>query len=84
MTDADYDYIFDEIERCEKLSLKGTSVLIVMTNITDDNNHNSILYVVVHYRIITCIYVNIIWIFILVSFIFLYSLFTDGAMFILF
>ena len=23
MTDTDYDYIMDEIERCEKLSLKG-------------------------------------------------------------
>ena len=23
MTDADYDYILDEIERCQKLNLKG-------------------------------------------------------------
>ena len=52
MTDADYDYILDEIERCEKLSLKGMWVLILTRNITDDKNHNAILYVVFHYIII--------------------------------
>ena len=35
-----------------KMSLKGMWVLIVMSNITDGNNHNSVLYVVVHYIII--------------------------------
>ena len=40
MTDADYDYILDEIERLEKLSLKGMWVLIATINGTDDNNHN--------------------------------------------
>ena len=48
MTDADYDYILDEIERHEKLSLNGMWVLIVTRNSTDDDNHNAILHVVFH------------------------------------
>ena len=32
MTDADYDYILDKIERPEKLILNGMLVLIVMMN----------------------------------------------------
>ena len=62
MTDADYDYILDEIERSENLILNGMRVLIVTRNITDDNNPNAILYVVFHYIIIKYQYVNIIWI----------------------
>ena len=46
MTDADYNYILDEIERSEKLSSKGMWVLTVTRNSTDDNNQNQILYVV--------------------------------------
>ena len=46
MTDADYDYIFDKIERREKYILNGMQVLIVTGNITDGKNHNEILYVV--------------------------------------
>ena len=42
MTDADYDYILDEIERCDFFSLNGMWVLIVTRNSTDDNNHNEI------------------------------------------
>ena len=42
MTDAYYDYILDEIERHEILSLNGILVLIVIGNITDNNNHNAI------------------------------------------
>ena len=45
MTDADYDSIFDEIELREKFTLKGMWVLIVARNSTDDNNHNTILYI---------------------------------------
>ena len=60
MTDADYDYILDEIKLSEKLILNGMRVLIVMMNITDDNNHNAILNVVFHYRIIKYQYVNVI------------------------
>ena len=60
MADADYDYILDEIERLEKMSLNWMWVLIVKSNSTDDNNHNAILYVVFHYRIIKYQYVNII------------------------
>ena len=41
MTDADYDYILDESERHEKLSLKGMWVLIVTRNSTDDNSYNT-------------------------------------------
>ena len=67
MTDADYDYVLDEIERCEKLSLKGMLVAIVTSNSTDDNNYNAILYVFFHYIIIKYQYVNIIWIFICFS-----------------
>ena len=52
MTDADNYYILDEIEHREKLSLKVMLGLIVMRNSTDDNNHNAVLYVVVHYIII--------------------------------
>ena len=40
----------------------------MMRNSTDGINHNSILYVAVHYRIIKYPYVNIIWFFIIVSF----------------
>ena len=46
MTDDDYDYILDEIQRSEKLSLNRMWVLIVMRNSTNDNNNNAILYVV--------------------------------------
>ena len=67
MTDSDCDYILDEIERREKLSLKGMWVAIVTRNGTDDNNYNAILYVVFHSIIIKCQYVNIIWIFICFS-----------------
>ena len=52
MTDAKYDYILDEIEHSEKLSLKGMWVEIVTRNSTDDKNHNVILYVVFHHIII--------------------------------
>ena len=52
MNDADYDYILDEIERREKLSLNGMLVLIVMMNIIDDNNNKKIFNVVLHYIII--------------------------------
>ena len=60
MTDDDYDYILDEIERREKLSLDWMWVLIVMIYITDDNNHNAIFNVAFHYKIIKYQYVNII------------------------
>ena len=40
MTDDNCDYILDEIECREKLSLKGMWVLIVTRNSTDDKNHN--------------------------------------------
>ena len=43
MTDADYDYILDEIDRREKLSLKGMWVLIVMINSIDDNNNKYLM-----------------------------------------
>ena len=36
MTDADYDYILDEIEHCKKLILKVMRVLIAMRNSIDD------------------------------------------------
>ena len=52
MTDADYDYIFDEIQRREKLSLNGMLVLIVIMNSIDDNNNNAIFNVVFHYIMI--------------------------------
>ena len=68
MTDADYYYILDEIERREKLSLKGMLVLIVMMNSIDDKNNNEIFNVVLHYIIIKDIYLNVTWFFILVSF----------------
>ena len=58
MTDADYDYIMDEIEHREKLSLKLMWVAIVTSNSTDDKDHNSILYVVFHYIIIKYQYIN--------------------------
>ena len=48
MTDDDYDYLLDTIERREKNSLNGMWVLIVTRNSTDDKNHNRILYVVFH------------------------------------
>ena len=60
MTDADCDYILDEIERCEKLSSKGMWLAIVTSNCTDDNNYNAILYVVFHYILMKYQYVNII------------------------
>ena len=40
MTDYDCDYILDEIERRENLSLKGMLVLIVKINSNDGKNHN--------------------------------------------
>ena len=79
MTDADYDYIMDEIERREKLSLKGMWVLTVMMNVIDDNNNNAIFNVGFHYIIIKNEYVNIIWIFILFS---EFSRFLDRVLFI--
>ena len=66
ITDADYDYILDGIERHEKMSFNGMWVLIVTRNSTDGNNHNSILYVFVNYIITKYLYVNGIWLFILV------------------
>ena len=60
MTDADYDYILYEIDRREKLSLKGMWVLIVMRNIIDDNNNNAIFNVVFWYKIIKYQYLNLI------------------------
>ena len=65
MTDANYDYIFDEIERREKLSLNRMWVLIVTRNSTDSNNRNAILYVFFHYIIIKYLYVNAVLFFIL-------------------
>ena len=79
MTDADSDYILDEIECREKLSLNRMRVLILARNSTYDNNHNAILYVVFHYRVIKYQYVNIIWIFIFFS---VFSLLLDSVMFI--
>ena len=52
MTDTDYDYILDKIERREKLSLNVMWLLIVTSNSTDGRNHNSILYTVFNYIII--------------------------------
>ena len=49
MTDADYDYILDKIERRRKLILNGMWVAIVTRNSTDGTNHTSILYIVFHY-----------------------------------
>ena len=46
MTDADYDYILDEIEHCKKLSLKVMRVLIAMRNSIDDKNNNAIFNVI--------------------------------------
>ena len=46
MTNADYDYILDEIECREKISLKGMGVLRMMMNHIDDNNNNAIFNVV--------------------------------------
>ena len=79
MTDDDYDYILDEIERREKTSFNGMRVLIVTRNSTDDKNHYAVLYAVFHYRIIKYQYVNIIWIFICLS---VFSLLLDSVMFI--
>ena len=81
ITDADYDYIFDEIERREKNILKGMLVLIVTSNSTDDKNHNEILNVVFRYIIIKYKYVNIIWIFV---YFYVFSLLLDSVMFIFF
>ena len=52
MIDADYDYILDEIERRERLSLKGMRVLILVMNSIDDSNNNEIFNVVFNYIII--------------------------------
>ena len=81
MADADYDYILDEIEHCEKLSLKGIRVLIVMSNSIDDNNNNAITNVVFRYIIITYQYLNLIWRFICFP---MFSSLLDSVMFILF
>ena len=81
MTDADYDYILDEIERLEKLRLKVMLVLLVMMNSIDDNNNNTIFNVLLHYIIIKYQYLNIIWIFLFYS---LVSLLLDRVMVILF
>ena len=64
-----------------KNSLKLMWVLIVRRDIIYNNNHNAILYVVFHYRIIKYQYVNIIWIFICFN---VFSLLLDSVMFILF
>ena len=71
MTEANYDYILDEIERQEKIILKGMWVLIATRVSSGGNNHNSILYVVVHYIIIKYLYLNVIWFFILINYFFL-------------
>ena len=39
MTDADYDYILDEIECREILSLNGMLVLTMTSNSTDGKNN---------------------------------------------
>ena len=80
MTDADYNYILDEIERREKLSFNGMLVLIVTINSIDDNNNDAIFNVVLNYIIIKYQYVNIIWILIYFS---VFSLLLDSVMFIL-
>ena len=80
-SDADYDYILDEIEHCEKLSLKGMWMWIVTRNSIDDNNHNTIFSVVYYYIIIKYQYVNIIWSFISFS---VFSFLLDSVMSILF
>ena len=59
MTDADYDYILDEIEHRENLSLKGMWMLKVIMNHIDDINNNAILNVVLRYIIIKNTNVNI-------------------------
>ena len=81
MTDADYDYILNEINSLEKLILDRIWVLIVTRNNTDDKNHKAILNVVFHYRTIKYQYVNIIWIFICFP---VFSLLPEIVMFILF
>ena len=83
MTDANYYYILDEIEHHQKMSLNGMWVLIVTRNSNYGNNHNAILYVVVNFRIIYYLYVNVILFSIIVCFISLYSICTDGVIFIL-
>ena len=51
MTDADYDYILDEIERPDKLILKRMWVFTLMMNRIDDNNNNNAIFnVVLHYN----------------------------------
>ena len=64
MTNPDYDFIMDEIERREILSLKGMWVLIVMRNHIDDNNNNAIFNLGFYYMMIKNEYVNIIWFFV--------------------
>ena len=81
MTNTDYDYVLDEIERCEKMSLNEMQVLTVTKNSADDNNHNTILNLFFHYRIIKYQYINIISIFICF---YVFSLLLDSVMFILF
>ena len=51
-----------------QLSLNGMSVLIVTRNSTDGNNHNAILYVVFHFIIIKYQYVNVVLLFVFVSY----------------
>ena len=81
MTDADYDYILDEIERREKLSLKRVLVLIVMGDNIDDNNNNAIFNVGLHYIIIKYQCVHIKWIFICF---YVFSILLESVMFIIF
>ena len=79
-SDTDYDYILDNIDRHEKLILKGMRVAIVKRDSSDDNNNNEILYVVFQYRIIKYRYVNILLIFIFFS---VFSLLLGSFMLIL-
>ena len=71
---SDHYYILDEIEHQKQTRLNKIIVLIVMSNITDGKNHSEILYVAVHYILIKCLYLNVIWFFILVCYhFFVYS-----------
>ena len=60
MTDANYDYILDEIERLKKMISKWMWVLTVMMNYNDDINNNAIFNVFLHYITVKNEYVNII------------------------
>ena len=75
MTDADYDYIQDEIERPEKIEFERN----VSVNSDEDNNNNAIFNVIVNYIIIKYQYVDIIWIFICFS---VFSILLDSVIFI--